>query len=212
MSARSDDRLLLAGLLGAGLSHELGNLLATASTSLFLAERDRAREDALVRHLGEARASLDRAFELSRRVLGLARGESPAREPVALHALVAQGLRDIRDLETQVKVPPDLVAACDEVLTLRVLANLFANARNAKATRLAVTGSRESDLVVLHIADDGSGIEASKTDEVFQPLYTTGGTGLGLPLSRMLAEAQGGSLRAEPRETGACLVLTLPSA
>ncbi len=207
-----EDRLRRAGLLGVGLTHEFANLLATASTSLYLAERSLDASSPAARHVERARTAVDHAAALSERVLGLARGEASRIEASRAHELVASALDGTQGVEVEVEIPQELSLACDEVLTLRIVSNLVDNARRAGAKRVTVTAVREKDHVHLRVVDDGEGIEPTRLSSVFEPLHTTGGTGLGLALARLLAEAQGGSLRAEPHEGGACFVLTLPSA
>ncbi len=63
------------------------------------------------------------------------------------------------------------------------------------------SSSPESDAVVVHVRDSGSGIPADKLEAIFQPFVqikskgtVDNGTGLGLSISRRLAEAMGGSL------------------
>ncbi|GAA4567214.1 hypothetical protein GCM10023193_45800 [Planotetraspora kaengkrachanensis] len=68
------------------------------------------------------------------------------------------------------------------------------------------------------MVDDGSGIEPDKRELVFQRFARldaarrrdAGGTGLGLPIARQIAEACGGTLRIEDSGRGACFVLRLP--
>jgi two-component system sensor histidine kinase PilS (NtrC family) len=56
----------------------------------------------------------------------------------------------------------------------------------------------------LEVADRGPGIDPDKTDEIFEPFFTgqVGGTGLGLYISRDLAERNAATLRYHPREGG----------
>ena len=65
------------------------------------------------------------------------------------------------------------------------------------------------------VCDNGSGVAPEILDRMFDPFRTTkpNGTGLGLPMSRTIAEAHGGSLRHQPAAPrGACFILTLPAA
>ena len=68
--------------------------------------------------------------------------------------------------------------------------------------------------VVVH--DDGPGVDAALRDRVFEPFFSErrGGTGLGLPVARSVAEAHGGALALAdaPPGGGAAFELTLPLA
>jgi two-component system sensor histidine kinase PilS (NtrC family) len=56
----------------------------------------------------------------------------------------------------------------------------------------------------LEVADRGPGVPKEKVDEIFEPFFTgqPGGTGLGLYISRELAERNGATLRYHPRREG----------
>jgi signal transduction histidine kinase len=58
--------------------------------------------------------------------------------------------------------------------------------------------------VRIEIADRGRGISAEHAHQIFQPFFTTksGGTGLGLAVSKRLAEQQGGSITFSANPTG----------
>ena len=73
----------------------------------------------------------------------------------------------------------------------------------------------EGRLVEVVVEDEGPGIPEADLAKVFLPFYTTRpeGTGLGLAISLRIAEAHGGTLKAENRPGGgARFVLSLPAA
>ncbi|MFJ8432800.1 ATP-binding protein [Kitasatospora sp. NPDC094019] len=119
------------------------------------------------------------------------------------------------DLET---VPPVLA---DPPLLERVLANVVTNAlrHNAPGAPVLVAASHHAGRVELRVIDRGPGIAPEDRDRVFLPFQRLGdtdnttGVGLGLALSRGLAEAMGGSLEVEDTPGGgATMLLTLPAA
>src|SRR5207248_5482291 len=90
----------------------------------------------------------------------------------------------------------------------QILDNLLSNAlrHTTPGTDVEVRLRRESDALVVREVDHGRGIAADELTRLFQPFYQTprgrsyGGTGLGLHISRRIAEAHGGRLWLE--ETG----------
>jgi two-component system sensor histidine kinase KdpD len=110
----------------------------------------------------------------------------------------------------------------DFVHSLRILANLVDNAlRYAPVdSKVEVTAGPHGDSVVFRVADRGPGIPIDERKRIFTPFYRAANgmaqgesSGLGLSISRRLAEAQSGSLTCHSRlEGGAVFELRLPIA
>lgn len=98
--------------------------------------------------------------------------------------------------------PADLLMYADEALMTRVLANLLKNADEAAdecthEARIWVNAyTDDDDAVVIDVGDDAGNIEADVAQHVFVPFFTTKkeGSGIGLPLSRQIMRASGGTL------------------
>ncbi|MFF6805470.1 ATP-binding protein [Streptomyces sp. NPDC012616] len=111
----------------------------------------------------------------------------------------------------------------DPVRLRQVLGNLVANAvRHTPADgTVTLTARRDGDLVVLEVADTGTGIAPEDLPHVFERFWRaeksrsrrTGGSGLGLPIVRQLTDAHGGTAEAAstPGE-GSVFTLRLPAA
>jgi signal transduction histidine kinase len=84
----------------------------------------------------------------------------------------------------------------DAVMLTEIVRNLLLNARQAGASRAAVSVTRAGGGVDIAVDDDGPGIPLEDVSLLFEWFHTTRsqGTGLGLPVSRRLAEALGGTL------------------
>ena len=120
----------------------------------------------------------------------------------------------------QTELAPDL-PTCDtdasrvEQILLNLLGNALNHAPEGSTVRLEL--SARGPMVVFTLEDQGSGIEESEIERIFDIYVTRAagesrGTGLGLPLSRRLARLLGGELRAVPRPgRGGCFMLELPA-
>ncbi len=114
----------------------------------------------------------------------------------------------------RVAVDPDRIA--------QVLGNLVDNAlRHTPAGgRVTLAAARVRDGVALTVADTGEGIAAEHLPHVFERFYRadtardrhSGGSGIGLAITKAIVEAHGGSVRAESRGRGrgSRFVVTLP--
>jgi two-component system nitrogen regulation sensor histidine kinase NtrY len=112
-------------------------------------------------------------------------------------------------LETRVKVGvrpgPDTFIQGDPDQLEQVPINLLRNATDASLITgggVQVGWTRKGSHVEVAIEDEGPGI--SNTANLFVPFFTTkpGGSGIGLVLSRQIAEAHGGTLVLENRTDG----------
>lgn len=103
----------------------------------------------------------------------------------------------------------------------QIIVNLLANGMKFTAPGGSVSVSWEVDneTLLVRICDTGSGIPDDKIEEIFEPFVQlrspgaqpTGGTGLGLPISRDLARAMGGDVRVSSAlGVGSVFTLSLP--
>ena len=127
----------------------------------------------------------------------LARLPQPRLEPVAMGDLV----RRVAGLETRLAIAvapgPELTLRADGVQIEQLLINLLRNAVDAALEtggKVTIGWTRNATQVDLWVQDEGPGLP--NTSNLFVPFFTTkpGGSGIGLVLSRQIAEAHSGSL------------------
>jgi nitrogen fixation/metabolism regulation signal transduction histidine kinase len=157
-------------------------------------------------------ASLSRFMEAYSR---LARLPRPKQQPLNISALVKR----VASLETRMNVlvseGPNITIRADGDQLEQLLINLVRNAVDAASETgggVMVGWRRRNAQVEVWVNDEGLGL--SNTSNLFVPFFTTkpGGSGIGLVLSRQIAEAHGGALtlEASPKGRGCIARLVLP--
>jgi len=214
----------------ANVSHELktpvGALALLAET---LSEEDDA---AVISRLADRmQAEATRVGRIIHDLLDLSRleaEESPMREPVPVHLLVAQaveqvrGAADSRHVHLEVSlVPPDVAVNGDRRQLVSAIYNLLDNAvkYSDDDEKVEVRYRNDGRWVELSVQDHGMGIPSRDFERIFERFYRvdrarsreTGGTGLGLAIVRHVASNHGGNVAVTSQEgQGSTFTLALP--
>ncbi|MCA1685684.1 MAG: two-component sensor histidine kinase [Planctomycetia bacterium] len=214
--------------LAGGLAHEIRNPLSTMSLNLdLLAEEfqnpETNRERRVVQKIDRLRRESQRLQDILENFLRFARVQELRLEPADLNVVVEE-LRDFfepqamtQGIVIRTQYEPDLPAMNLEVdLFRQALLNLFINARQAMPDggELLLRTRSEGPWNVLEITDTGVGMPEDVRARVFDAFYSTraGGSGLGLPTTRKIVEAHGGSIRVESEPgKGSQFTLRLPN-
>ncbi|WBB81263.1 DUF4118 domain-containing protein [Micromonospora sp. WMMD882] len=222
------DRMRTALL--AAVSHDLRTPLASAKAAVSSLRSHDVEFDADDREelLTTADESLDRLGRLVANLLDMSRLQAGAlgvaRAAIGLEDAVPRALDELGSAAADVttEIPADLPAvSADPGLLERVLVNIVANAlrHSPPGQPPTITASAHAGQVELRVVDTGPGIPEDQWEHVFLPFQRLGdrdntiGVGLGLALSRGLAEAMGGSITPETTPGGGLtMVLRLPAA
>ncbi|MBV1701021.1 MAG: PAS domain S-box protein [Hyphomicrobiales bacterium] len=214
-------RFTVLGEMASTLAHELNQPLSAVANYLKGGQRLLAGEQpenvALARDAMEkAMAQALRAGQIIRHLRDfVARGET-RRQLESVTKLIeeagALGLVGLR--ESGVRVTYDLdpraqFVVADKIQIQQVLLNLIRNAieamQDSPVKELLVASRQVDDATIeVSVTDTGSGISKEIAAKLFQPFVTSKpqGMGIGLSISRTIAEAHGGRLWAEPNPAG----------
>ncbi|HEY4735419.1 MAG TPA: ATP-binding protein [Gemmatimonadaceae bacterium] len=152
----------------------------------------------------------------------LSMAEIPIEETLRVaDSLVAPQFAKKRVTYTHRAGDPRLTVFADREKVQQIIVNLLANAVKFTPTGGAVEMDWrvEDDSLLVRVKDNGSGIPDDKVEQIFEPFVQlrsagslpTGGTGLGLPISRDLARAMGGEVTATSTVgVGSVFTLRLP--
>jgi PAS domain S-box-containing protein len=225
------NRVMLLGEMTASIAHEINQPIAAVITNANAGLRwlgaQRPDIDEVQQALGRIARDGTRAGEVIGRIRALVKKVPPRREPLDINETMREVIaltqtktqRDAVRLHSRLADGLPLVSA-DRVQLQQVMINLIINAVEAMCGAsdgprdLAIVSSiDDANDVVVEVQDTGPGLDPEKIDRLFQSFYTTkpDGIGMGLAISRSIAEAHGGRLSAAPNNPrGAIFRLTLP--
>lgn len=218
------EKLALMGQLAGSVGHELRNPLGVMNNAIFYL--DEVLDDAapeVREYLGILRRQVSLSEKIIRDLLDFTRHRLPEAEDFDLQQVVDMQLARLGPVQiaVDVRIPANLpLARADAVQIGQVLFNLLTNAVQAMEGRagaaLRLLARADDACIRLEVADNGPGIPDDVRERIFEPLFTTRarGIGLGLSVSRRLAELNGGSLQLQPAAAGrgATFVLQIPRA
>lgn len=204
------------GTLAGGIAHDFNNLLMAIRGNTELALTDKTLENGVRRRLDVIEDASVRAARLTGQLLAYAGAARTQTHVLSVSELVEQNLELLRTavsprgLSLTLELGDDTWIQGDPAQIEQVLMNLTINAAEAyeghtsNAGRVSIhTGVAEMNaeslakcmqgseippgrFVFLEVRDLGSGMNANAIDQVFDPFYTTKGTGRGLGLAAVL--------------------------
>jgi two-component system sensor histidine kinase PilS (NtrC family) len=218
MNARvQQSKLASLGRLSASIAHEIRNPVGAMShAGQLLAESEALTTDDL-RLTEIIRTHAERVSHIIDNILQLSRRESSQPERFELGPWLGDFAQEFtRTLELQERelsvtsVEPGLEIRMDPSHLRQVLWNLCDNAvKYASETggilvELQAGRTGRTGQPFLEVLDQGHGVDEATADKIFEPFFTarSGGTGLGLYISRELCELNRATLVYKPRDTG----------
>jgi signal transduction histidine kinase len=217
-------------LFFAMMNHELRNALTGVYGWAERLVRGKGGADSMARAAVEVHEGAERTIALLNNFLDLTRLDAGKVRPVIrdldLHAEVGRAIATIRPAAEAKRLALEerfangmMGVRTDPVRLEQILVNLLSNAvrHSPEGGAVSVEVATAKDAITFSVVDHGPGIPPELHDRIFEPFerfdpHSGIGTGLGLPVSRRLAEVLGGGLTVESRPgAGATFVLTLPA-
>src|SRR5262245_23750295 len=226
----NDQYAVLAELAG-GFIHEIKNHLSTLGLNLQLLGEDlqnaeTQRERRALTRIQKLQGECERLVQIANDFLRFARIRDLEKRPTDLGKVLDEMVdffaptARATSIEIKNYVSADLPQVLlDRDLFRQALLNLMLNAEQAmpaggELTILAVPESVQSvKCVCLSLIDTGKGIPPEVMPKIFKPFFSTraGGTGLGLPTTRKIVEAHGGTIEVQSEvDRGTKFTIRLP--
>ncbi len=216
----------LAELAGSFI-HEIKNHLSTLGLNLQLLAEDfqepqSQRERRAQERVQRLQTECQRLVDVSNDFLRFARFSEMQLAPCNLGEVVEEMVDFFgptarqANIEINCYLPPDLpLVLLDRDLFKQALLNLMLNAEQAMPNggQLIIQAASEPDQVCLSLIDTGKGMKQEVLGRVFRPFFSTkpGGTGLGLPTTRKIVNAHGGTIEVQSEiDRGTKFTIRLP--
>jgi signal transduction histidine kinase len=227
------ERVAALGELAASVAHEVKQPLSAILTNA----------QACIRYLNDPSRNLTRIQEALRDVVAeairatnvvdrtreLFRSEPLVTESLVIGQTIDAVLRSVRSrlqragIDVRIVLEPGLPSALGaEVQVQQVLVNLVLNAYDAlmsvdpQGRQITIAARLDHDShILISVSDTGRGVAVADVETVFNPYFTTkeNGMGIGLTISRSIAEAHGGKLWATRNDdAGSTFWFTVPAA
>ncbi|HDZ28170.1 hypothetical protein LCGC14_0688660 [marine sediment metagenome] len=215
------EKLSILGQLAGGVGHELRNPLGVISNAVYYLKTLLPDASKTTREYLEMISSeVLNSEKIISDLLDLSRTNPSAKEVTAVSELVTQVL-DRRAPPEKIKVTTEMAPKLPSVFVDgsqlgQVIDNLVLNAYQAMSDegKLTIKAKAVKDKVYISITDTGCGIPKENMKKLFEPLFTAKarGIGLGLSVSKNLAEANGGKIEVKSEEgKGSTFTVILPT-
>lgn len=207
-------KLAAIGEMAAGVAHELNSPMTAILGNAQMLLRDLTDGDPITDYVKDIVNCGLRCKKIIQNLLTFARQDERPRSPISLNEVVERVLSLVKyqinrsNVQIKTSLPEEVpkVQANGHQLD-QVLINFLLNARDALETKqedkeisvsTGVTEFGDKKAVFATVADNGTGIAPENMDKIFNPFFTTKGTGkgtgLGLSVSLGIAEAHGGTI------------------
>ena len=233
---RQAQKMEAIGTLAGGIAHDFNNILAAMIGFTEFALEDVKKGTPLSDILEEVLIGGQRAKLLVQQILTFSRKAPGKIAPLWLHSLVQETLKLLRvtipaDIEIEIKMNSE-VDPCvmgDEVQIHQIIMNLCTNAAQAMETKggkltigvgtvtlgdgkaVNLSNLPPGKYVKLSVNDTGSGISPENIERIFEPYFSTRGTGMGLAVVEGIVKAHKGHIMVMSQpQRGATFTVLLP--
>ena len=213
-----EEKLAAVGRLASGIAHEIRNPVAMISSSLATAANSNLGEADREEMIQIAAREASRLGQLTTEFLTYARPVAPQLSSVLVSDLLSYTVDAVkahaagRSVEVSYACSEDLTIQVDSAQVQGALLNLVLNAIDSSYSpgAIALEAAQKDGQVQINVQNTGEPIADADLPRIFEPFYSAkpGGTGLGLPIARRVAEIHGGDLWVSSNQKG-CVAFSM---
>lgn len=213
-----EEKLAAVGRLASGIAHEIRNPVAMISSSLATAANSNLGEADREEMVQIAAREASRLGRLTTEFLTYARPVAPQLSSVLVNDLLSYTVDTVkahaagRSIEVRYACSEDLTIQVDSAQVQGALLNLVLNAIDSSYSpgAIALEAAQKDGQVQINVQNTGEPIADADLPRIFEPFYSAkpGGTGLGLPIARRVAEVHGGDLWVSSNQKG-CVAFSM---
>ena len=210
------------GTLAGGIAHDFNNILMGIQGNVSLLLSDRDKGDLNLEKLESIEQYVNNASELTRQLLGLAKGGNYELEPTDLNELIDRSSKMFGRTKKEILIITDLqddlwTAEVDRGQIEQAILNIFVNAwqampeggelcistQNTTFSKADLWASQQTPgkYVKISIVDTGTGMSQETKERIFDPFFSTKdksrGTGLGLASAYGIIESHRGIINVD---------------
>ncbi|HZI31135.1 MAG TPA: ATP-binding protein, partial [Candidatus Binatia bacterium] len=225
------EKLASLGVFATGIAHEIRNPLTAIKVRLFTLKNSRQRDTSEHEDIEVIGAEIDRLEHIVRDFLQFARPAEPELRTLPVNQLLQEVHKLLqsdlaaRSIALRLDLHTNEAVRVDPSKMKQVLINFVQNGAESMTSGGTVIlcsrldkqmlNGRLASVVVIDVADTGSGIPPEVQKRLFDPFFTTkeAGTGLGLPIAARIVEKHGGVIQFQTQpQRGTTFSIVLPSA
>ncbi len=197
------ERLAFLGKLAGSITHELRNPLAVLRNAVFVFKKrfQNSRDEKTLKYIDTVENQLSVINSIIDDVMGFAKTKPVELEKADINEILREAVSQIDvpefiEIKKETKKLPIIEIDISQVM--QALTNIINNAIMAMSGNgvLTLRTKKEKTFICVEIVDTGPGIPLEQRELIFEPLYSnkTKGTGLGLPLAKMMIKNQEGHI------------------
>jgi PAS domain S-box-containing protein len=217
------EKLAVLGQVAGSVGHELRNPLAVMSNAVYFLQTVLTDADETTReYLGIIKDEIAGSERIVSDLLDSVRTKPPQPKAVGVREVIGQTLGKLTippSVSVKLDIPETLSALRVDVMQIQqVFRNLISNGMEAMpdggVLEIRAVENRQGGTVTVSVRDSGRGITPEGLAKLFQPLFTTkaSGIGLGLVVVKNLTQANGGTIMVQSEiGRGTTFTITLPT-